>query len=54
MNKYNLLNKKQYQLNDDITINIPLVGDLWGDNRDISKEQGYLSIATMFLQTYLA
>ena len=51
MNKYNLLNKKQYQLNDDITINIPLVGDLWGDGRDISKEQGYLSIATMFLQT---
>lgn len=51
MNKYNLLNKKQYRLNDNITINIPLVGDLWGEDRDIIQEQNYMSMVSMFLQT---
>lgn len=51
MAKFNLLNKKQYKFNDLITVNIPLVGDVWGEDRDISVERGYYQTASLFIQT---
>lgn len=51
MTKFNLLNQKQYKFNDLITVNIPLVGDVWGKDRDIAIERGYLQTASLFIQT---
>ena len=51
MAKFNLLNKKQYKFNDLITVNIPMVGDVWGEDRDVAFEKGYLQTASLFIQT---
>ena len=49
MNKFNLLGKSTYKINDYITIRIPKVGDIWGvcDN----QENKYLSMLSFFIQT---
>ena len=49
MNKFSLLGKPTYKVNDYITINIPKVGDLWGT--DTKYEKQYLSMVSLFIQT---
>ena len=49
MNKFSLLGKATYKVNDYITINIPKVGDLWGN--DTKYEKQYLSMVSLFIQT---
>lgn len=51
MAKFSLLNKRQYRFNDLITVNIPLVRDVWGEGRDTSVEKGYFQTASLFIQT---
>lgn len=49
MNKFSLLGKSTYKINEYITIKIPKVGEIWGIVDNYEKE--YLNIVSLFIQT---
>lgn len=49
MNKFSLLGKSTYKVNDYITIKIPKIREIWGANDKYEKL--YLSMASLFIQT---
>ena len=49
MSKYSLLGKVSYKINDHITIKIPKVGEIWGNENSYEKQ--YLSMVSLFTQT---
>lgn len=52
MNNFSLLHKFTYEVNDNITINIPKVGDIWdSDSKYERYEKYYLSMVSLFTQT---
>lgn len=49
MNKYSLLDRTSYKINDYITIKIPKIREIWGNENSYEKE--YLNIVSLFMQT---